>query len=253
MIRKSSSDTITLHNKKVNYRLFPSKTGRKLRVRVGPNGVDVIQPIDRTKEEVNTFLFTQEQWILSQIKRIASVKSIRRPVPANVSQIMYRGKPTDVRVKFIEGRKEQNKVIFENGTLVIHTGSGSRTPPIQTLENWLRKQARTAIIKQLELTTRRLKRSPGKVYIMSQRTKWGNCSGLGNLSYNWRLIMAPDEVLRYLVIHEAVHLAMPDHSRKFWLMVQSLCPEMTRAKQWLSANSDQMLLTLQKTLADLRE
>jgi hypothetical protein len=56
-----------------------------------------------------------------------------------------------------------------------------------------------------------------------------------NLSFNWRPILAPHFVLRYLVTHEAVHLAVPNHSAKFWLTVQSLCPEMERAKQWLSA------------------
>jgi predicted metal-dependent hydrolase len=71
---------------------------------------------------------------------------------------------------------------------------------------------------------------------MGQRTKWGNCSASRNLSFNWRLILAPDFVLRYLVTHEAVHLAVPDHSAKFWLTVQSLCLETERAKQWLSAN-----------------
>ena len=82
---------------------------------------------------------------------------------------------------------------------------------------------------------------------MGQRTKWGNCSALGNLSFNWRLIMAPDFVLRYLVTHEAVHLAIPDHSQKFWLTVRSFCPETERAKQWLSANGHHLLLL------DLRE
>ncbi len=79
---------------------------------------------------------------------------------------------------------------------------------------------------------------------MDQRTKWGNCSPLQNLSFNWRLIMAPDFVLRYLVTHEAVHLAVPDHSKRFWLTVQSLCPEMERAKQWLCANSPKLLMEL---------
>jgi len=60
---------------------------------------------------------------------------------------------------------------------------------------------------------------------MGQRTKWGNCSLLPNLSFNWRLIMAPEAVLRYLVTHEAVHLAVPDHSQEFRLTVRSLCPE----------------------------
>src|SRR5580704_3990355 len=84
---------------------------------------------------------------------------------------------------------------------------------------------------------------------MEQRTKWGNCSAVRNLSFNWRLILAPDFVLRYLVTQEAVHLAVPEHSAKFWLTVQSLCPEAERAKQWLSANG----LRLAVKLASIRD
>ena len=81
----------------------------------------------------------------------------------------------------------------------------------------------------------RLRVHPQQIYLMGQRTKFGNCSARRNLSFNWRLILAPDFVLRYLVTHEAVHLAVPDHSAKFWLTVQGLCPGAERARQWLSA------------------
>ncbi|MDQ5978767.1 MAG: hypothetical protein QG602_1741 [Verrucomicrobiota bacterium] len=101
-----------------------------------------------------------------------------------------------------------------------------------------------AIQGHLAEVARRLKRSPHKLYVMDQRTKWGNCSAKGNLSFNWRLILAPDFVLRYLVTHEAVHLAVPDHSHRFWLLVRSLCPETERAKQWLSANAEKLLVDL---------
>jgi predicted metal-dependent hydrolase len=60
--------------------------------------------------------------------------------------------------------------------------------------------------------------------------------------------MAPPYVLRYLVTHEAAHLAVPDHSARFWLTVQSLCPESERARQWLVANAHR----LQSPIADLR-
>jgi hypothetical protein len=83
---------------------------------------------------------------------------------------------------------------------------------------------------------------------MGQKTKWGNCSALQNLSFNWRFIMAPDFVLRYLVTHEVVHLEVPDHSKRFWLTVQSLYPKMDRARQWLVANSDRMIMDMQKIL-----
>ncbi len=79
---------------------------------------------------------------------------------------------------------------------------------------------------------------------MGQRTKWGNCSADRNLSFNWRLILAPEFVLRYLVTHEAVHLVVPDHSAKFWLTVQSLRAETERAKQWLSANGPRLAVKL---------
>lgn len=84
---------------------------------------------------------------------------------------------------------------------------------------------------------------------MDQRTKWGNCSARGNLSFSWRLVLAPAVVLRYLVTHEAVHLAIPDHSAKFWLTVQSLCPEMERAKQWLSRHHMQLTVDLANVVA----
>jgi predicted metal-dependent hydrolase len=78
-----------------------------------------------------------------------------------------------------------------------------------------------------------------------------NCSSLQNISFNWRLIMAPEFVLRYVVTHESVHLAVPDHSQKFWLTVQSLCPETERAKQWLCANSDVLRIDLKTSVTAL--
>lgn len=80
---------------------------------------------------------------------------------------------------------------------------------------------------------------------MNQRTKWANCSARGNLSFNWRLVMAPDDVLRYMVVHEVVHTAIPDHSHRFWLTVKSLCPEEWRARAWLRTHEAALLADLQ--------
>lgn len=144
-------------------------------------------------------------------------------------------------MQVVENWRGANRVTFEQGCIVIVRSHASQTPSAKSLESWLRKQARLEIERQVEALSSRLKRSPNKVYVMGQRTKWGNCSALQNLSFNWRLIMAPDFVLRYLVTHETAHLAVPDHSKKFWLTVQSLCPETERAKQWLASKGHQLL------------
>jgi predicted metal-dependent hydrolase len=169
---------------------------------------------------------------------------VRKPHRNKGGTILFRGETILVHVEDIARRSGENRVITGSDSLIVVRGESSRTPPARTLENWLRRQAREVIEQQLEAVTRKLKRQPRRVYIMGQRTKWGNCSSLQNLSFNWRIIMAPDHVLRYLVTHEAVHLAVPDHSQRFWLTVQSFCPETERAKQWLCANSHRLLVDL---------
>jgi predicted metal-dependent hydrolase len=158
---------------------------------------------------------------------------------------LFRCEITQIRIIEGAGARLSGKAVgLIEGEIVIRRGKGSLTPVARTLENWLRRQARAAIEVELAAITSRLGQHPKRVYVMGQRTKWGNCSALKNLSFNWRLILAPQFVLRYLVTHEAVHLAVPDHSAKFWLTVQSLCPETERAKQWLWGRGEEIGVNL---------
>ncbi len=239
-----TSDCILLAGRQVEFRLIPSQFATKLRVRVGVNGVEVIQPEARGETEVSDFLRTNAAWIVSQLERVEGFRSIRRPCQSEAGQILFGGESTAVSIEEKIERRGANRINYIPGRLVILRSPTSGTPPAKSLENWLRRQARIEIITYLDMLTSRLNREPGKVLIMGQRTKWGNCSALQNLSFNWRLIMAPAFVLRYLVTHEAVHLAIPDHSQKFWLTVRSLCPESERAKQWLCAKGHHLLVDL---------
>jgi len=241
-MRQASRQTIELNGRKIDYRLIPSKSARKLRVRVGPNGVEVVKPVVRNGPELETFLKANQNWITSQIERVERFSSLRKTVPKYKNEILYRGATIPVHVDAQPGRT--NKIILENGTLTVIHGIESRTLPSRSLENWLRKQARQEICIQLETLTAELAKYPHKVYVMGQRTKWGNCSSLQNLSFNWRLIMAPDFVIHYFVTHETVHLEVPDHSNRFWLTVQSLCPDMGRARQWMRMNNDRLMIDL---------
>jgi len=230
----------------VDYRLVRSKAARKLRVRVGPDGVEVVHPVDRSGEEVSKFLVANGSWILNQLVRAERLRKVRRPVRRADGDVLFRGEPTRVRIETSQSRAASNTVRFVDGEIVISRGPRSRTPVWRSLEHWLRRQARREIDRHLAVVTARIGQTPQRVYVMGQRTKWGNCSSRRNLSFNWRLVLAPDYVLRYLVTHEAVHLAVPDHSAKFWLTVQSLCRETERARQWLSSKGHEMTTDLTK-------
>jgi len=239
---------IQLGGRRVDYRVVRLRGARKLRLRVGPNGVEVVQPADRELADVSAFLDQNAAWILDQLRRVEGLRGLRRPEQRGVGEILFRGEPTKVRIETAQTRARGNLVDFIDGEIVVRRGTVSQTPVARSLENWLRRQARAEIEKHLAGVTARLRHSPRRVYVMGQRTKWGNCSAGRNLSFNWRLILAPDFVFRYLVTHEAVHLAVPDHSAKFWLTVQSLCRETERAKQWLYAHQAQLTVDLGNAL-----
>lgn len=227
---------IQLNGREVNYRLIRSKAAKTLRVRIGPAGVVVVQPATRKTSEVEAFLLANDAWIIDQLERVERLYPARCPNDSDSGEILYRGVSTPVQIINHAHRQGSAKVVFEQDRLIIIRSRESRTSPTISLENWLRKQARIAIEQQVAVVADKLQRTPRNIYIKDQRTRWGSCSSRQNLSFNWRLIMAPEFVLHYLVTHEVVHLAVPNHSKQFWLTVQSLFPETERAKQWLRAN-----------------
>ncbi len=243
-MKAAAQHQIQLGGRRVDYRVVRSRAARKLRIRVGLNGVEVVQPSGRKHEDVSAFLNQNAPWILDQLRRVEGLHGVRRPEQRKTGEVLFRGEPTRVRIEATLTRAHGNAVALVDGEIVIRCGAGSRTPVARSLENWLRGQARTEIEKQLAGITARIRRYPQRIYVMAQRTKWGNCSSQQNLSFNWRLILAPEFVLRYLVTHEAVHLAIPDHSAKFWLTVQGLCRDTEKAKQWLCAHQTRLVVDL---------
>jgi predicted metal-dependent hydrolase len=80
-----------------------------------------------------------------------------------------------------------------------------------------------------------------RIQIRDQRTRWGSCSSRGTLSFNWRLALAPFEVLDYVVVHELCHLREPNHSARFWRLVASRRPGWRRQRDWLATHGPELL------------
>jgi predicted metal-dependent hydrolase len=102
--------------------------------------------------------------------------------------------------------------------------------------DFLRREAK----RDLQAASRRYADELGlafqRVTVRDQSSRWGSCSTTGVLSFSWRLILAPMEVLDYLAAHEVAHLIEMNHSPKFWRLVQRICPDHERAKAWLDAH-----------------
>jgi len=225
--------TLTLDGQRIEYTTRVSSSSKQCRVRVGPSGVEVIVPGGESEKRASDFLKKNAEWVLNQVDRVNGLKPIKISSQQRQNVILLRGDNVSIFVDKTPSRKGSNLVEQQEGCLVIRRGLKSTTSPMHTLENWLRREARSDISDSLFRNQPSIRRRYSRVYIMGQRTKWGNCSALGNLSFNWRLIMSPPFVLDYVVVHELVHLVFPDHSTKFRLKIRSHCRDAARAKDWL--------------------
>jgi hypothetical protein len=150
-----------------------------------------------------------------------------------VDKVLLRGQQVLVDVVGDESRRRYAIVMPVTDRLRVRAPRTHAIDIARAVQSWLRKQARADIAACVARRAREMRQRPGRLYIMDQRTKWANCSGRRNLSFNWRLVMAPPEVLDYIVVHELAHLIEPRHSPRFWLIVQSHCPEYETQRSWL--------------------
>ena len=101
--------------------------------------------------------------------------------------------------------------------------------------------ARAELAPRARRVAAQIGRSVARVNVRDTRSRWGSCSGQRNLSFSWRLILAPERVLEYGVAHEVAHLAEMNHGPRFWALVESLAPNSTGPRTWLKQNRNRLL------------
>ena len=112
--------------------------------------------------------------------------------------------------------------------------AGDAAAPV--IERWYRRTARAELGPRVEEATAALGAEHSRITIRDQRTRWGSCSPAGALAFNWRLLLGPEEVLDYVVWHEACHLVVFDHSRRFWDLLERHRPGYRAPRRWLRDN-----------------
>jgi predicted metal-dependent hydrolase len=129
----------------------------------------------------------------------------------------------------------------------VAAGGGSLLVPAHdvagtAIERWYRRAARAEIAPRLDAAVARAGTSYTKLTIRGQRTRWGSCSQAGAMSFNWRLLLAPEPVLDYVVEHEVCHLEVMDHSRRFWQLLESRVPDWRDRAAWLRRYGSTLVL-----------
>ncbi|HEV2435748.1 MAG TPA: SprT family zinc-dependent metalloprotease [Verrucomicrobiae bacterium] len=237
-----SIEIINIGKRRVQYRVRRSRTAQRMRIKVSTAGVEVVTPAGAEADRADQFVRQNSRWVLTQLDFIKRASNLRvKPARTGPESILFHGSAT--RVEFVQEdtNRRHALVAVVNRRIVVRVPSRHVVDVNKAVEAWLRRQAKAEIAQRLRIHAKEMRQQPGHVYIMGQRTKWGGCSRRRNLSFNWRLIMAPPEVLDYIVVHELAHLAEPYHSTKFWLIVRSYCPAYDRYRRWLRGSERRLM------------
>jgi predicted metal-dependent hydrolase len=199
-----------------------------LRIHAASRKVVLTMPPRGSVKQAKEFAQKHGAWIAARIGRLPDAAPFAHGTPLPLRGLEHR----------IDHRRSARGTVWVEGQaserLLCVAGEELYLP--RRVHDYLKREAK----RDLEVASRLAAQALGvkirRVSVRDQSSRWGSCSSTGVLSYSWRLILAPPFVLDYLAVHEVAHLVEMNHSRRFWRVVERVCPHMGRAKAWLDAH-----------------
>ena len=226
----------------VPYTIRRSDRARRARIQVSASGVEVVVPRKLPLREVEPFVESKQSWIERTLLRMQEAEA-ERPLPRleDGGEVPYLGERLRLQMRVEPGRTRAHVALRGDG-LSISVGERGPEAVRRALEAWYRRRARDEVGRRLDAAVARAGTAYSKLQIRGQSTRWASCSSNGAMSFNWRLLLAPPEILDYVVEHEVAHLEVHDHSRRFWALLASRCPAYRQHEAWLRANGHTLRL-----------
>ncbi|EMA44252.1 M48 family metallopeptidase [Halococcus saccharolyticus] len=221
----------------VNYEVRRSNEAGEPRIDVDIRGVVVILP-QESQSNPETLLAENAAWVVEKKRKY---DSYRKEVPNRRFEVgatfLYLGTPHEIVVE----RRSSSAV--REGEFRLSEHHVKQASVKRALETLYRRKARETFEKRASHYAEEMGVEYEQIEIRNQRTKWGSCSTAGTLGLNWRLMMAPSDIVDYIVIHELAHLREPNHTDAFWSLVVEYDPQYREHAQWLEEHSTRLIFS----------
>ncbi|TKX51647.1 M48 family peptidase [Halorubrum sp. ASP121] len=239
MAKSQSSDrrTIELLGNRIEFGVRQSSDATKPRIDVDIHGVTVTVP-DSADVQPTKVLRENAAWV---IEKQRGFEKYREEIPDRTFETgeSFPLLGTD-RELVIEPARSHT---ITNTSIRLRKSTVEQSTVKRVLENVYRREARDHFAERADYYAEQMGVEYEKIEIRNQRTKWGSCSTTGTISLNWRLMMAPPEVVDYVVVHELAHLREKNHDDEFWSLVAEYDPEYEAHAEWLNENSARLIFT----------
>jgi len=191
-------------------------------------------PYHLSEASIMDFVHKKNNWIRKRIE-IAIENRPREKTFLEGESILYLGEQY-----MICYREHTDQIIELNDKLFINSNAKHRIREI--LVAWYIFQGYQVIPSRVKEFSKKFNYQSNDIKITKAERRWGSCSSKGSLCFSWRLLMAPLDVIDYVIVHELVHLEIRDHSTRFWMRVESIMPDYKKRKKWLRDNDRKMRL-----------
>jgi len=207
---------------------------RTMSLRIDRHGRVVMRvPLRTATCDIESFFEQNKAWVARKLAERLTIQSMCKPkrfLPGE--EFLFLGKSYPLIYLDVTGKAPTLSFCPDGFSLPWNHAAKAR----EIFVRWYKKMALQKITERVREFGRRLNLVPQEIRLMTARTQWGSCSPDNRLSFNWKLVMAADTFIDYVVAHELLHIREKNHSRKFWTDLESFMPDYKERKAWLDEN-----------------
>lgn len=209
-------------------------------IRVEEGTVSIVVPLNTSTEKIDQLLTSKRRWIKEKIALQRDLTPASNKQFVSGEAFPYLGR--NYRLKVELGSFAPVKLL--QGRLVVQAPQGSEQPHFirSALVRWYKRQAEQKLREKVARYAPMVGVKPKATYIRSFKARWGSCTAKGELEFNWLIMLAPNRMVDYVVIHELCHLLHHDHSPEFWREVMRVMPDYQQCREWLRENSSCLMI-----------
>ncbi|VFM97049.1 MAG: hypothetical protein BECKG1743D_GA0114223_101647 [Candidatus Kentron sp. G] len=237
-MNQSSSWVRLPEGERIAYTLYRMPRRKRVHLVISHEGhLQVRAPNQFTHSEAKRAIHARGTWIIDTLLRIRTLRTGRLSLQSGI-RLPFLDETLSLQVT----ENPTPLVVREKDILHVHAPVTDERNIRSSLEYWYRHQANGYLPVRLGLLADYVGMRPSRVSIRSQKTRWGSCSGKGQISLNWRLMLLPGQLVDYVLIHELCHLHHLNHSPEFWGLVNRLLPDYKEYRARLAKIRDSSVL-----------
>ena len=225
----------SLFGPNINIDIHHTLSLKLISIKIHKNSIKITTPFLLSNKKIEEFLLKKYTWIKKQLLIQSNIQPLIKKEYVNGEKFLYFGEAYNLKIS--GGDKYSIKI--EGNFLIVMVKDIQNISKIKRLiKKWLHDQSTSYFNKKTFYFAEKNKLNLRSVKVREYKSRWGSCSINGDISFNWRLIMAPHHIIEYVIIHELMHIREHNHSSRFWDLVKSQYSNSKDAKQWLIYNGN---------------